>query len=433
MREEAVVDGHATAVFVNREVELRRLEDAFEAASSGQSRLVVIEGKAGIGKTTLIEHFLAALGHVRILRASGDEFESHLPFATADQLLRSGDGDSDALGAGSHVAVGLKLLELRGGTHPGPTCLVVDDAHQADPESLRALLFAARRLVTSSVLILLAVRGSADDALPEPWRKLAAPPVGRRLAVRRLTPAHIAALAADMGVAMTPDAAHRLWEHTDGNPLHACAVLRELPSDGIWQYEHRPLPVPRSYGQLIHRQLERCAPEIVDLIEAAAVLGVRAPLQAVLSLVAAEQPLELVDEAIDSGLLRLDERHGAAILEFAHPLTRGAVYAAIPTARRSRLNAAAAMIVHDPLAKLRHRVEAATVVDDALLRELEQFARGEMARGAWSGAVSSLLAASRLTQSSGRPRALRAGGDRGHHVLGRRSCRSAARRADELR
>ena len=123
----------------------------------------------------------------------------------------------------------------------------------------------------------------------------------------------------------------------------------------------------------------------------------RAPLQAVLSLVAAEQPLELVDEAIDSGLLRLDERHGAAILEFAHPLTRGAVYAAIPTARRSRLNAAAAMIVHDPLAKLRHRVEAATVVDDALLRELEQFARGEMARGAWSGAVSSLLAASRLT------------------------------------
>ena len=54
---------------------------------------------------------------------------------------------------------------------------------------------------------------------------------------------------------MTPAAAHRLWEHTDGNPLYARAVLRELPADGLWQYEHRALPVPGSYGQLIRRQM----------------------------------------------------------------------------------------------------------------------------------------------------------------------------------
>ena len=71
------------------------------------------------------------------------------------------------------------------------------------------------------------------------------------LPVGRLAPAHISALGAALGVAMTPDAARRLWEHTRGNPLHARAVLRELPETDGWQHEHRPLPVPQSYAQLV--------------------------------------------------------------------------------------------------------------------------------------------------------------------------------------
>ena len=46
---------------------------------------------------------------------------------------------------------------------------------------------------------------------------------------------------------------------------------------------------------------------------------------------------------------------------------------------------------------MRHRVEAATVTDDALLADLEALAHDEMARGAWSSAVSNFLAASRLS------------------------------------
>src|SRR5436190_488557 len=69
-------------------------------------------------------------------------------------------------------------------------------------------------------------------------------------------------------------------------------------------------------------------------------------------------------------------------------------------ARCCALHAAAAPIVEDPAAAMRHRVEAAAVGDDALLDDLEAHARAEMVRGAWASAVSSLLAGCRLTAVS---------------------------------
>ena len=204
------------------------------------------------------------------LRASGDESESHVRFALADQLLRTCGGS--AIGAAQHVAVGMELLEAMTSAAGDHGCVVVvDDAHLADADSLRALLFAARRLAHSPVLILLAAR---DDRLPEGWGKLAP-----SVTLGPLTREHVSALGAQLGVPMTPQAARRLHEHTGGNPLHARAVLREAPDAGHWLHEPRPLPAPRSYAQLIQRQLERCRPEVVRLLEAAATLGVRAPLR----------------------------------------------------------------------------------------------------------------------------------------------------------
>ena len=95
--------------------------------------------------------------------------------------------------------------------------------------------------------------------------------------------------------------------------------------------------------------------------------------------------------------MSLDDRAGGAFVEFSHPLARAAVYDALPKARRSALNTAAADIVHDPVAAMRHRVEAATITNHALLADLEAHAHAEMSRGAWSSAVTSLIAASRLT------------------------------------
>src|SRR4051794_24545181 len=176
---------NAVASFVDRERELRALNDAFATATRGESRVLVLEGEAGIGKTTLIDRFLASRRDTRVLRAAGEESETDVPFAAADQLLRAAESKLDALRCGRHVAVGLELLEL---ITSEPSVVVVDDAHLADADSLRALLFAARRLGRGHALVILAVRGAAADALPEGWGKLA-----DVLTVARLAPAHIRA------------------------------------------------------------------------------------------------------------------------------------------------------------------------------------------------------------------------------------------------
>ena len=93
----------------------------------------------------------------------------------------------------------------------------------------------------------------------------------------------------------------------------------------------------------------------------------------------------------------MEDRAGSAVVVFSHPLARAAIYDALPKARRSALNTAAAAIVHDPVAAIRHRVEAATITNHALLADLEAHAHDEVSRGAWSSAVTSLIAASRLT------------------------------------
>ena len=76
-------------VFVGRDDELATLRAAFDGVRREGARTVVIDGEAGIGKSTLVERFLSELEGLPRLRASGDESESHVRFALADQLLRS--------------------------------------------------------------------------------------------------------------------------------------------------------------------------------------------------------------------------------------------------------------------------------------------------------------------------------------------------------
>src|SRR3954463_2991214 len=80
----ALVGDTATSVFIDREAELSWLLAAFEIAGQGRPQTVLIEGEAGIGKTALVERFVAQLPTVRLLRASGEESETHFPFALAD-------------------------------------------------------------------------------------------------------------------------------------------------------------------------------------------------------------------------------------------------------------------------------------------------------------------------------------------------------------
>ena len=75
--------------FVGRTGELAVLRRLLSEARSGRPRTVLLTGQAGIGKTSLVEQFLAELDDTTLLRASGEQWEALVAYGVADQLLRT--------------------------------------------------------------------------------------------------------------------------------------------------------------------------------------------------------------------------------------------------------------------------------------------------------------------------------------------------------
>ena len=79
-------------VFVGRAGELSVLEAAAAAARRGEPQVVLVEGEAGAGKSSLLARFAAGLAGAAVLRASGDEAELLLPYGVVGQLVASARG-----------------------------------------------------------------------------------------------------------------------------------------------------------------------------------------------------------------------------------------------------------------------------------------------------------------------------------------------------
>src|SRR5689334_4818288 len=92
--------------FVGRRYELDVLREHLRAAAGGRPQVVAVQGPAGIGKTALIDQFLAeagsrpsgAEGRARVvLRASGEEGESLLAYGVLAQIGRAAGSAGEAL------------------------------------------------------------------------------------------------------------------------------------------------------------------------------------------------------------------------------------------------------------------------------------------------------------------------------------------------
>jgi DNA-binding CsgD family transcriptional regulator len=399
------VDEH---FFVGRQAELAALHGHLDDARAGRPTVVQIQGPSGIGKTALVDRFLRDCDGVPVLRASGDEAETLLAYGVVEQFGRhAGEAGAALLAAVDHepehpagdpIQVGMRLLELVGDLEgPEPVVLVVDDAHWADVPSLRALIFALRRLVADHVLTLLLAVEDAVPRLPQSLRRIVSSERGATLRLRGLDTHDLCALAGAMGIdGLSPRAARRLHAGTEGNPLYARSLLEEAPPEA-WRQADGPLPSSRSFNLLVRERLAGCGAPTRRLIEAASVLGMHPPLALAGSLGAVDDPLQALDEATKVGLLRPADGPGALRLAFVHPLVRAAIYGGLARGVRARLHAAAVALMDDEGAALRHRVAAATGPDEQLARDIAWHAGREAAREAWPSAASHLVTASRLT------------------------------------
>jgi predicted ATPase len=148
----------ATVPLVGREREQAALREALAAALAGHGSLVLIGGKAGIGKTTLAEWALAEAGERGAMILVGRAYDlsetpPYGPWAEAITRAPRADGlptppDLTAgAGATSKAALfaqardWLAALAMR-----RPLIQLLDDLHWADPASLDLLRFLGRDL-----------------------------------------------------------------------------------------------------------------------------------------------------------------------------------------------------------------------------------------------------------------------------------------------
>ncbi len=427
----AVSPGAAEEPFVGRRNVSDTLEEALDQVRRCGARIVVIEGPAGIGKSRLVDRFLQRHPDLRVLRAGGEEWEAYVPYGLADQLLGAAGvrganllvSTERALPTQEPVAVGRQILrvlsELAG---RGPLVLVVDDTQWADLDSLRALMFALRRLVLEPVLSLLLVRSEDVGRLPQGLVRLAEGPSGVHVELDGLTPAEIQELAAALEVADFPAlAAQRLCDLTGGNPRDAEALLVELPPER-WRMGEPVLPAPRMFTQAVSRRLDACSPAARDLVEAVAVLGEEAGVAEAGVLACVAEPLLALEEACAAGLLDTPDRPASHQVAFTRPLVRAAVYTQMAPDRRARLHRAAADLVDDDGVALRHRAAAAEPPDAGLADELVVLSErlrteGVLSQAAWSLTEASRLSTRRAEREQWHLRAVDLMGDAGGVVL----------------
>jgi DNA-binding CsgD family transcriptional regulator len=394
-----------------------------EGVRGGQSRVLVVSGEPGVGKTALLDSAISSASGFRVIRAVGVESEMELAFAALQQLCapmldrldRLPAPQQDALGvafglragdAPDRFLVGLAVLSLLAEMAVDrPLVCVVDDAQWLDRASAQALAFVARRLLAESVVLLLATREPGDELEGLP-----------RLVVEGLRNGDARALLGSVVRGPLDDRVReRIVAETHGNPL----ALLELPR-GLTPAELAGgfglLDAPGLSGRIeesFRRRLASLSAETQRLFLVAAADPVGDP---VLVWRAADLLGIGVQAAAETdGLLAIGAR-----VTFRHPLVRSSVYRAASPEERQAVHRALADATDpeiDPDRHAWHLAQATPGLDETVASELERSAGRAQARGGLAAAAAFLERASALTlEPSSRARRALAAAQAKHHA-----------------
>lgn len=350
---------------LERDGELGRIEAAVESAMRGEGRVVVIEGRAGIGKTCLVHdtrELAKARGFGR-LQAVGDALESAMAWGVVRQMVErsvsrySGEirekilaGPSGAaLKALDQAVVDPSEAELARTLHSlwwvavdlsstRPLLITVDDAHWADLSSLQFLVYLSRRIADLPIALVVATRPPAENT--GPLAQLSVSRQAERLLPRPLSTEALGVLMCDRRPAA--EVVTAVHAASGGNPFLAGVLVDELaalalPLDQASTAER----VGRLGPSTVFRAaLGRVPTEAVRLAGAAAVLGTGSDpwLAGELAGLDAAELSGAVEALAAANVLTSDDDH----LVFAHPVVREAVLTDLGPVARAALHARAA-------------------------------------------------------------------------------------------
>jgi ATP/maltotriose-dependent transcriptional regulator MalT len=360
--------------------ELRRCERFLDEGG----RVLILEGDAGIGKTTVwLEALeLAEARGRRVLHARPAESEARLSYAAlADLLGNAFDGARPALPEPQAHALDVALLRAVGPSvdartiatglcsavdalaTESPLVLALDDVQWLDRASARALGFLARRL-PSGAQLLLTRRSGPDDPLG--LDRLGADV--ERVVLGPLSVASLHHLLRDrLGLNLPRPTLTRIHAVSGGNPFYAQEIARALegwsPSLGA------ALPVPGGVRAVVGRRIARLPAPTRDALLLAAALA--RPTTALV-------PADALDAAEEAGVARV----AGDRIEFAHPLVASTVYASATAAARRAAHERLAESVAELEERARHTALAATEPDESVAALLDAAAAHARARGA---------------------------------------------------
>lgn len=393
------------SMLLGRTSECEVLEGLLSAVRDGRSRVAVLRGEPGVGKTALLQHTVASASGFRIARAVGVESEMELPFAALQQLcapmldrldrlpgpqraaLRTAFGLNTGE-APEQLLVGLAALSLLAEVaQEQPLLCVVDDAQWLDRGSARALSFVARRLLADQVGVVFATREQTSElaALPE-------------LIVEGLGDDDARALLASVITGPLDERVRdRIVSETRGNPLALIELPRGSTPSELAVGFGVPAAVPLS-GRIEQRyrlRLKELPQETQRLLLIASAEPSGEP---ALVRRAAERlgvGADAAAHAAEAGLLDID-----AQVRFRHPLVRSAAYRAASPASRRGVHLALAEETDpevDPDRRAWHRAQATTEPDEAVADELERSAGRAQQRGGLAAAAALLERSAELT------------------------------------
>ena len=388
-------------ILIGRDAELARLQQGLDRARHGVRQVVFVTGEPGIGKTTVVDAFLATaadIGDVWVARGQCVEHygsgEAYLPVLEAlGQLCRRpggerasallsryaptwlaqmpgliADAELETVQRRAHGATRERMLRelaeaLDALTAEQTLVLALEDLHWSDYSTLDLVSLLAQRRAPARLLVLATYRPADVTASGHPLKglvqELRVHEQCDELPLRFLTDVEVGAyLAARFPrQQLTVELGQAIHQRTEGNPLFVVNVV------DYWLSQHEPgdaadqprlaaraedlAAVPESLRQLIDRQLTRLTPEECRVLEVASVAGGEFSTTVVAS--AVEETAERVEELCE-GLARRDQFVRARATElladgtvsgryaFRHALYQQVLYERVAPARRVRLH-----------------------------------------------------------------------------------------------
>ena len=372
------------------------------SASSGSTGLI-IEGEAGIGKTTL---WLSLVDRARadgfaVLSARAGQAESVMAFAALADLLADVDAEVfDGLPALQRLALDRVLLRagaegpatdhrtvaaafvavLHAAGDTSPVLVAIDDVQWLDTSSRTAIAFAVRRL-RGRFGVLLSERCRPGEGAAAGWVTLGRPDGVDRIAVRPLDTGALHTMISErLGRTFSRPTVLRIAAISGGNPFFALELARAI-GEGHAVTEQA---LPPTLTDMVRDRVGRLDDDSrVLLLAAACVADPSVELLAHATGVSRGEVTTRIERAESAGILTLQGNR----VRFAHPLLASGVYADAGAPARRAMHRRLAALETLPELRARHLALASATGDDEILAALDTAADSARARGAPAAAA----------------------------------------------